>query len=397
MRSTFKILFYLKKNAPKPDGTVPIMCRITVDGAIAQFSCKTSVSIDLWDIKANRAIGKSKDALKINAKIDNIRTSINNNYQILMQKDGFATAEKIKNTYLGLDIKQHTLMALFSKHNEELSTKVGITRAKSTYLIYLVIYKHLTKFLAEKYNRNDIALREIDISFINEFDNYLRTKRSCSTNSINNYIKSLKHIVAEACQSGILLSNPFNQYKIENEQHDRGFLTSEELQKIMDVKFTKAMPELIRDIFVFCSFCGLAYVDVKNLTADNVVKSFDGHLWIDTRRQKTHISSVVRLLEVPKRILEKYNGLSKNGKLFPIPSNKYCNIILKKIGLDCKIKTKLTFHTARHNKYSSPLITSNLQNNFHQRVTIWKRATCVDSRNYYAILKERLIIRKDIN
>lgn len=55
MRSPFKILFYLKKNAPKPDGTVPIMCRISVDGIIAQFSCKTSASIDLWDTKANRA------------------------------------------------------------------------------------------------------------------------------------------------------------------------------------------------------------------------------------------------------------------------------------------------------------------------------------------------------
>lgn len=70
MRSTFKILFYLKRNVPKSDGTLPIMCRITVDGAIAQFSCKTSVYLDLWDTKANRAIGKSKDAQKINARID---------------------------------------------------------------------------------------------------------------------------------------------------------------------------------------------------------------------------------------------------------------------------------------------------------------------------------------
>ena len=34
MRSTFKVLFYLKKNAPKKDGFVPVMCRITIDGTI---------------------------------------------------------------------------------------------------------------------------------------------------------------------------------------------------------------------------------------------------------------------------------------------------------------------------------------------------------------------------
>lgn len=43
MRSTFKVLFYLKKNAPKKDGSVPVMCRITIDETIAQFSCKSDI------------------------------------------------------------------------------------------------------------------------------------------------------------------------------------------------------------------------------------------------------------------------------------------------------------------------------------------------------------------
>ncbi|WP_245594842.1 MULTISPECIES: Arm DNA-binding domain-containing protein, partial [Prevotellaceae] len=50
MRSTFKVLFYLKKNAPKKNGSVPVMCRITIDGTIAQFSCKCDIHPDLWDI-----------------------------------------------------------------------------------------------------------------------------------------------------------------------------------------------------------------------------------------------------------------------------------------------------------------------------------------------------------
>lgn len=118
MRSTFKILFYLKKNAPKPDGSIPVMCRVSIDGAITQFSCKVSIPIDLWDKKANRANGKSKEAQAINVKLDKIRVGINKCYQEAMLKDGFTTADRIKNAYLGLDVKQHTLMALFESHNQ---------------------------------------------------------------------------------------------------------------------------------------------------------------------------------------------------------------------------------------------------------------------------------------
>ena len=32
MRSTFKVLFYVKKGSEKPNGNLPLMCRITVDG-----------------------------------------------------------------------------------------------------------------------------------------------------------------------------------------------------------------------------------------------------------------------------------------------------------------------------------------------------------------------------
>jgi len=73
MRSTFKVLFYLKKNAPKKDGSVPVMCRITIDGTIAQFSCKCDILPNLWDVKSNRASGKSAVALETNRFLDKIR------------------------------------------------------------------------------------------------------------------------------------------------------------------------------------------------------------------------------------------------------------------------------------------------------------------------------------
>lgn len=70
MRSTFKVLFYVKKGSEKPNGNLPLMCRITVDGEIKQFSCKMDVPLRLWDVKNNRASGKSVEAQKINLAVD---------------------------------------------------------------------------------------------------------------------------------------------------------------------------------------------------------------------------------------------------------------------------------------------------------------------------------------
>ena len=88
MRSTFKVLFYVKKGSEKPNGNLPLMCRITVDGEIKQFSCKMDVPPRLWDVKNSRASGKSVEAQRINLAVDKIRVEVNRRYQELMQADG---------------------------------------------------------------------------------------------------------------------------------------------------------------------------------------------------------------------------------------------------------------------------------------------------------------------
>lgn len=348
MRSTFKILFYLKKNAPKPDGTVPLMCRITIAGKISQFSCKMTVPPNLWDTKAGRLTGKTAKAVKANIAIDKIRVDINRHYQEIMQTDGYVTAEKVKNAYLGLGIKQDMFLALFDKHNHEFSRKVGYNRAQGTYDKYCTIYKHMGNYIRKEYNREDICLKELNLAFINGFEHYLRTERNCSTNTIWMYMIGVKHIVAIARNSGLLAINPFAGYLISPEPKDRGFLNKEELQSLINAEMKNAQYKLVRDMFVFSTFTGLSYSDVKNLTKDNLQTAFDGNLWIITRRQKTNTDSSIRLLEVPKRIIEKYKGYCRDNRLFPMPSNSGCNAILKKIGKQCGIKTKLTYHVGRH-------------------------------------------------
>jgi len=73
MRSTFKVLFYLKRNKEKTRSTVPIMGRITVNGTISQFSAKLSVPERLWEVRGDRAKDRSLGADHINRHLDEIR------------------------------------------------------------------------------------------------------------------------------------------------------------------------------------------------------------------------------------------------------------------------------------------------------------------------------------
>ena len=150
-RSTFKILFYLKRNNIKPDGTVPLMGRITIDKTINQFSFKMTIPPNLWDTKAGRLTCKSTLAVKTNIALDKIRVDINRHYQEVMQTDGFVTADKIKNAYLGLGVKQDTFLTLFAKHNQEFSRKVGYNRAKGTYAKYCLLYRHIESYIKQEY------------------------------------------------------------------------------------------------------------------------------------------------------------------------------------------------------------------------------------------------------
>lgn len=206
----------------------------------------------------------------------------------------------------------------------------------------------MESYIQHEYGRDNVYLKELNLAFFNDFEHYLRTKRDCATNTIGNYIIGVKHIVAIARNSGQLAINPFARYLIKPEQKDKGFFTKDELNSLVNIELKKAQHELVRDLFVFSAFTGLSYSDVKNLTKDHLKTSFDGHLWIITRRQKTNTGSSIRLLEVPKQIIEKYKGYNRDNRLLPVPSNSSCDAILKKIGKQCGIDKRITYHVARH-------------------------------------------------
>ena len=258
MRSTFKVLFYVKKGSAKPNGNLPLMCRLTVDGEIKQFSCKMDVSPHLWDVKNNRASGKSAEAQRINRAVDKIRVEVNRRYQELMQADGYVTAAKLKDAYLGIGIKQETLLKLFEQHNAEFAKKVGHSRAKGTFTRYQTVCKHIREFLPHAYKREDIPLKELNLTFINDFEYFLRAVKKCRTNTVWGYMIVLKHIISIARNDGRLPFNPFAGYINSPESVDRGYVTKEEIHTMMNTEMPDKTHELVRDLFLFSVFTGLA-------------------------------------------------------------------------------------------------------------------------------------------
>ena len=125
-------------------------------------------------------------------------------------------------------------------------------------------------------------------------------------------------------------------------------MTDEEILKIANKDLGIQRLELVRDLFVFSCFTGLAYIDVANLTSENIV-TLDDKQWIMTKRQKMSVATNVLLLDIPKNIIEKYSDKTyRDGKLFPMLTNQRTNSYLKEIADICGIKKDLTFHMARH-------------------------------------------------
>jgi integrase len=346
MRSTFKVLFYANSSKEK-NGVAPIFGRVTVNGQVAQFSCKQSVPLSLWDAKGNRAKGKGDEAQRINHALDKIKARIIELYNQIRERENFVTAEMVRNAYQGIGNEYETLLRAFDKHNADFNKRVGKDRVLGTADRYRIIRDHVSNFIGSYYKRKDIALKELTEEFIRQFDIYLRTEVGLQSATAGEYAKPIKMIVARAHCDGHLHRNPFARYHISRESKARQFLTEEELQMMMNHPLSNPTLARIRDVFVFGCLTGISFIDIKNLTI-NHLENINGSWWIITARQKTKIPFRVKLLDSAYRIIERYEPYRKDNHLFDLPCNPQTNQKLKQVVKECGIDKLVTFHQSRH-------------------------------------------------
>lgn len=257
----------------------------------------------------------------------------------------------MKNELNGVKEKPNMLIPIFQDHNNKVEEMVGNGFAPGTLERYKTSLKHTVDFMKWKYNISDIDIKKIDHAFITEYEFYLGTQRGCNNNSAVKYIKNFKKIVLLCLANGWLDKKPFASYKSKLEEVEKDFLSEDELETMFNKVMATDRLTVVRDIYIFSCYTGLAYIDVKNLTKNNISIGIDGNKWIFTHRQKTDTPSKIPLLPIPEMIIDKYANHPKchiENTLLPILTNQKMNSYLKEIADVCGINKDLTFHTARH-------------------------------------------------
>ena len=351
MKHKMSILFYAKSAKVAKNGLLPIYLRITINGARIELSTSRFVEKTKWNAEAGKMKGSSEEARLINTHLDTLRTKVYETENWMINNNQEINAQSFKNRLLGVEEKQRKLILIFEDHNKRMKELVGREFSINTLKKYETALSHTKEFLLSQHKIKDISIKQVDIAFINDFDFFLRNTKKCNNNSTIKYIRNFGKIIKQAYVNGWIEKDPFLNYKGKVKQTDRNYLTQSELQDIINKEIRIQRLELVRDMFIFSCFTGLAYIDVFNLTKENVIKGIDGEIWISTHRQKTDSLSKIPILPVSERILEKYKDhpecLNKN-KLLPILSNQKMNAYLKEIADICGINKELTFHIARH-------------------------------------------------
>ena len=350
-RNTLSVLFIIKKSKLLKNGEAPICMRITVNKRVAEVMIKRSIPVDLWNQKKECSKGKDRAATELNHYINTVRAKILQIHRELEIDNKTITADIIKDCFYGRDKVQRSLLEVYAEHNEKCRALIGKEYTESTVTKFDTSINRLKEYIRSCYHRDDIMLVELDGQFIRDFDFWLKTDKHCQNNSALKHLKNLKKVVRIALANGWIKKDPFYGIRFKQEEVNVEFLSREELDILMNKEFTIKRLEQVRDIFVFCCFTALAFVDVQQLSREHLIKDNNDALWIRKVRQKTNQMCNIPVLSIPQRILGKYKDNAeciKKGVLLPVISNQRMNAYLKEIADLCGIAKRLTTHVARH-------------------------------------------------
>ena len=359
VRSSFAILFFIRDSRVRKDGTTSIEVVLTVNGERCAFSTGKKVKSCNWDKNKQQVKGKDEEAQSLNNYLKAIKAKLYQKEAELLDRGFIITADLLRDAYFDKieSIKERSLFEVFEEHNQEQEKLIDNGVSKATHWVSVYTIRLLREFVHQKYKREDLYLRELNLNFIQSFHSFLRINKDMAQNSSTKHLKLLKKIINLSVANSYMAFNPFSTYKVEREPVDIDFLDEEELRKI--INFDTPLPRLERakDMFLFGCFTGLSYIDIKTLAPEHFEKDSAGRIWIKKRRVKTGVLSHIPLLPIAKLILDKYKG---GEKLLPIQDPADINKYLKDIAILCGINKRICFHTSRHTFASTVTLANNI-------------------------------------
>lgn len=351
-RTTFGLLFYIRRDKTNKKGEAPVFMRLTINGERADASIKRFIEPHAWNSAKGKANEKCRGGKDLNLYLDAISANILRIQRDLELDKKEVSAQIILNRYLGKEQSdRHTLMEVFRAHNEKCRALSGISLAPGTVIRYETSLRLTEAFLRTTYKKEDCYLDEITHQFVEDYDFYLRTIRRCCHNTTTKYLLNFKKIIRIALAKGWMKKDPFAQVHFHFEPVEREFLEKQELKVLLNKEITITRLAQVRDIFCFCCLTGLAFMDVQQLKPEHLVADIHGKIWIRKARQKTKNMCNIPLLDEAQKIIDRYKEhpyCQTHGVLLPVCSNQKMNSYLKELADICGIRKNLSTHCARH-------------------------------------------------
>ncbi|CDN32572.1 Tyrosine type site-specific recombinase [Mucinivorans hirudinis] len=284
-----------------------------------------------------------------------------------MEEKKVVTLETVRNRYYGNDAEsapEKTICSIYAEHNEKCRALIGIDFTQSTVEKFDTSLHHLKEFVTHHYHKDDLPLSQVNGEFVRGLDFFLKTVHKCKQNSTIKHLKNLKKIVRIALVNEWMKKDPFYGIQFKHEEVNVEFLTNEELQRIINKEITLTRLAQVRDVFVFCCYTGLAFIDVQQLTHSHITTDVNGATWIRKNRQKTGTMCNIPVLSKAQEIIERYSNhpqCLKKGVLLPVMANQNMNAYLKEIADLCEIKKRLSTHVARHTCATTVMLANNVR------------------------------------
>ena len=345
-----KVLLYLKKSGLGKSGKAPIMGRITIGRSIAQFSCKLSCNPDLWNPRESRMDGKSREAVEVNGRLENLLLSIQSAYQSLLARGCPFDATDVKEQFQGSLQTRCMLIERLDMLIKEKESHIGVDIRKESMASYHSTRIHLQEFIQAKYKVSDLALSQLTENFIHEFQQYFLGECGFQESTFYNAATHLKTVCRLAYREGLADVLLFDKAKIsKGDKRLPKALDKEALDKLkaLNFKYLEEDMETARDVFLFACYTGAAYCDLMELDKSHLVRDDEGSLWLKFNRHKTGVPCRVKLLPEAIRLMEKLHS-DERETLLPFMGYATYQSYLKALRLRAGISFPFTTHTARH-------------------------------------------------
>ena len=358
---TFQVSFFLRRAKTKKSIDIPIYARITINSQTTIVSTKQHIQESYWDQTVGRALPINKQLKELNNQLDLLSSQIGQAYSELMVQGKFISVNSLRSLLFGEQNTGKTILQITEEHNTEFEALVNKQYSYGSFKNYKTTLKYLKDFIKAKYGRNDITLGEIDFSFGKSYYMYILNEKPCNNNGAVKHIHRLKKLINYAVSMDYMDKNPLNRLSLRLDPSSRDVLTMLDIKALQRLKLPESNFKIVRDIFIFQCFTGLAYSDLKNLTKANLSTGTDGNLWLIIFRQKTKTRSPVPLLPQAVKILDIYlKEETKDLKLFPVMSNQKMNVNLKKLAEKAGLKINISTHVGRHTFATTITLSNNI-------------------------------------